>query len=283
MSSSTPRPNKAERRDTAREKARVLREQEARRDRRNKIAGIGILSVAGIALVTVVTFIVTQSLRPGIAYTADDAASITLADTTAPSTAGSNGGIPVGADGGAGEQPADGDVVVSVYFDYMCPYCGQFEDANDAELAALRAAGGVTVEYHPLAFLDSASQGADYSTRAGNAAMVVADQAPAQFSAFHSLLFDNQPEEGTKGLSDDRIADLAREAGVPQDVVDQFTATVTDQPWRTFAPWLAANNNQMVTDLGRLSTPTVLIDGEKFTGDLYSTGPLTQAIQAAQA
>lgn len=283
MSSSTPRPNKTERRDAAREQARVLREQEARRDRRRKIAGIGILSAAGIALVTVVAFIVIQAVRPGIAYSADDAGSITLADTTAPSTAGSNGGIPVGADGSAGESAADGDVVVSVYFDYMCPYCGQFEAANDAELAALRAEGGVTVEYHPLAFLDAQSSGGEYSTRAGNAALVVADQAPAEFSAFHSLLFENQPEEGTKGLTDDEIADLALEAGVPQDVVDQFTATVADQPWRTFAPWLAANNNQMVTDLGRLSTPTVLIDGETFTGDLYTTGPLTQAIEAARA
>lgn len=283
MSSSTPRPNKAERRDAAREQARVLREQQARNDRRNKIAGIGILSVAGIALVTVVTFIVIQALRPGIAYGGEDAATLALADTTAPSTAGSNGGIPVGADGGAGEPAADGDVVVSVYFDYMCPWCGRFEDANDAELAALREAGGVTVDYHVLAFLDGESSGSEYSTRAGNAALVVADQAPEAFSDFHSLLFEHQPEVNTKGLSDEEIADLALEAGVPQDVVDQFTATVADQPWRTFAPWLAANNNQMVTDVGRLGTPTVLIDGEEFTGDLYTTGPLTQAIEAAQA
>lgn len=281
--SSSPRPNKGERRDAAREQARALREHEARRDRRSKIAGIGILSLAGVALVTVVTFIVIQAVRPGIAYGGDDAATLTLADTTAPSTAGSNGGIPVGADGGAGEAAADGDVVVSVYFDYMCPWCGRFEEANDAELATLRAAGGVTVEYHPLAFLDAQSSGGEYSTRAGNAALVVADQAPAEFSAFHSLLFENQPEEGTKGLSDEEIADLALEAGVPQDVVDQFTTTVADQPWRTFAPWLVANNNQMVSDIGRLGTPTVLIDGEEFTGDLYTTGPLTEAIQAAQA
>lgn len=281
--SSSPRPSKGERRDAAREQARVLREQEARRDRRNKIAGIGILSLAGVALVTVVTFIVVQALRPGIAYGSDDATTITLADTTAPSTASSGGGIPVGADGGAGEPAADGDVVVSVYFDYMCPWCGKFEAANDAELTALREAGGVTVEYHVLAFLDGESSGSEYSTRAGNAAAVVADRAPAAFSDFHSLLFEHQPDVNTKGLTDEEIADLALEAGVPQDVVDEFTTTVTDQPWRTFAPWLVANNNQMVTDVGRLGTPTVLIDGEEFTGDLYTTGPLTEAIQAAQA
>jgi protein-disulfide isomerase len=278
----SPRPSKAERRDSAREQARAMREQQAKRDRRNKIVAIGGLSAAVVALVAVIVVIVVQANQPGIAYSADDVDSITLEDVTAPSTAESNGAIPVGAGGAAGEPAADGDVVVSVYFDYMCPYCGMFEDANDAELETLREEGGVTVEYHPLAFLDSQSQGADYSTRAGNAAAVVADQAPEQYSAFHSALFANQPEEGTQGLSDDEIADLAEEAGVPQDVIDDFTATAPDADWRTFAPWLAANNNQMRTDLGELGTPTVLIDGEKFEGDLYTTGPLTEAIEAAK-
>jgi protein-disulfide isomerase len=278
----SPRPSKAERRDSAREQARAMREQQAKRDRRNKIVAIGGLSAAVVALVAVIAVIVVQANQPGIAYSADDVDSITLEDVTAPSTAESNGAIPVGADGAAGEPAAADDVVVSVYFDYMCPYCGMFEDANDAELETLREEGGVTVEYHPLAFLDSQSQGADYSTRAGNAAAVVADQAPEQYSAFHSALFANQPEEGTEGLSDEEIADLAEEAGVPQDVIDDFTATAPDADWRTFAPWLAANNNQMRTDLGELGTPTVLVDGEKFEGDLYTTGPLTEAIEAAK-
>ena len=288
MSSSTPkpgaagRPSKNDRRDAAREQARVLREQQARRDKRNKVIAIGGLSAAVVTLVVVAAIIIVPSLGPGIAYTADDADTVTLADVTAPATAESNGAIPVGPDGVAGEAAADGDVVVSVYYDYMCPYCGQFEAANDAELAQLREEGGVTVEYHPISFLDGQSAGGEYSTRAGNAAAVVADQAPEQFAAFSSALFANQPEEGTKGLSDEEIADLAAEAGVPDDVVDQFTATAGDADWRTFAPWLAATTNQAASDLGGISTPTVLIDGEKYEGDLYTAGPLTQAVEAAK-
>lgn len=282
MSTNTPRPSKAERRDQAREQARQLREQQVKRDKRNKIIAIGGLSAAVIALAVVIILIVVQSNQPGIAYTGDDADTLTLADVTAPSTAESNGGIPVGADGGAGEPAADGDVVVSVYFDYMCPACGDFEAANDSELRALLQEGGVTVEYHMVSFLDAQSAGGEYSTRAGNASAVVADQAPAQFSDFHSALFEHQPSEGGKGLSDEEIADLAIEAGVPQDVVDQFTATAPDAEWRTFAPWLKANTNQMATDLGAIRTPTVLIDGEQFTGDPYTPGVLTAAIEAAK-
>ncbi len=291
MSSSTPRPggakpSKAERRDQAREQARLLREQQAKRDRRNKVVAIGGLAAAVVALVVVAAIIIVPSLGPGIAYTGDDADELALADVAAPSTAESNGAIPLSADG-VGEPAADDDVVVSVYFDYMCPYCGMFEAANDAELNQLVADGGVTVEYHVVSFLDRQSSGGEYSTRAGNAAAVVADQAPEQFPAFHSALFENQPEEGTKGLDDGEIADLALEAGVPQDVVDQFTATAPDADWRTFAPWLVAATNQAGDDLRAaglegISTPTVLIDGQRFTGDMYTAGPLTEAVQAAQ-
>jgi protein-disulfide isomerase len=281
MPSNDPRPSKAARRDQAREQARQLREQQQKREKRNRIVAISGLVAAVVVLALVVVTIVRQQ-AVAIAYSGSDVDTIALADVTAPSTAESNGAIPVGADGAAGEPAADGDVVVSVYFDYMCPYCGLFEQANDSELEKLREEGGVTVEYHMISFLDAQSAGGEYSTRAANAAAVVADKAPEQFSAFHSALFANQPEEGTKGLDDDEIAKLATDAGVPQDVVDQFTATAPDQSWRSFAPWVAANTNQAGIDLEKISTPTVLIDGTKFAGDLYTAGPLTEAVEAAK-
>ncbi|WP_448059057.1 DsbA family protein [Cellulomonas hominis] len=285
MPSNEPRPNKAQRRDEAREQARKLREQQQQRETRNRIIGISSVVVAVVVAVVVVVVILGRgsgggTTAAGAAFTGDK--DITLADVTAPSTAESNGGIPVGKDGVAGVGAPAGDVVVSVYLDYMCPYCGRFEQANDTELTSLREEGGVTVEYHLLAFLDSQSQGAEYSTRAANAAAMVADKAPEQFVAFSSALFANQPKESTTGLDDDTIASLAVDAGVPQPVVNTFTDAAAGETWRTFAPWLAANNNQASKDLGGVSTPTVLINGEKFTGDLYNAGPLREAVEAAK-
>ena len=280
MSSNSPRPSKAERRDQAREQARQMREAQRKREQRNKYIAIGAVVVAVLALGGVGGWLWNQSNQPGIAYTAEDASTITLADTTAPATASEGGGIPVGKDGIAGEAE-DGNVVVSVYTDFMCPFCGDFEQANGAELESLREAGGVTVEYHLLSFLDSQSRGAEYSTRSGNAAAVVADQSPELFPQFFAALFEDQPEEGSKGLSDSDIAGLAEQVGVPSAVIDQFTTTVSGQDWRTYAPWLQANVNQMRTDMGQVGTPYVMIDGEQFQGDLYSTGPLTQAVQSA--
>ena len=284
MSSTTPKPSKAERRDQAREQARQLREQQQKRERRSRILAISGLSAAVIALIVVIALILGNRPEPaaGVVYTGDDAETLTLADVTAPSTTESNGAIPVRADGVAGEPAEDGDVVVLVYFDYMCPYCGKFEAANDSELKTLREAGGVTVEYHIISFLDGQSAGGQYSTRAANASAVVADGAPEAWSDFHSALFESEPTEGTQGLSDKELADIATDAGVPQDVVDRFTVAADDGDWRIFAPWVVANTNTAATDLGKLSTPTVLIDGEQFTGDMYTAGPLTAAVEAAK-
>ncbi len=173
----------------------------------------------------------------------------------------------------------------------MCPYCGQFDQANSADLDALVQEDGVTIDYRPLSFLDGNSKGTHYSTRAGNALAVVADQDGEHFTAFLTALYANQPAEGSEGLTDDEIADLAVGVGVPQDVADQFLSVVdgtfttsgSDEEktgtWRTFAPWIMAATSQADTDLGGISTPTVLIDGQDWPADgedksqLYVAGP----------
>ena len=281
MPTNEPRANKTERRDEARLKALQLRAQQKSREKRNRTIAIGGLVAAVAVLAVVVVLILGQT--KGTERVAYSGAAVKLADVPKPSTAEATGAIPVGLRGAAGEKPLKGDVVVAVYLDYMCPYCEKFETANDAELAKLRAAGGVTIEYHPISILDQGSQGTEYSTRAANAAAVVADKAPDKFPAFNSAMFVNPPAENSKGLSDAEIAQRALAAGVSQTVVDQFTATASGQPWRTFAPFVAALTEQARVDLGDgYGTPSVLINGKKFAGDMYTVGPLTQAIVAAK-
>ncbi|WKK71946.1 hypothetical protein Q0F99_02065 [Rathayibacter oskolensis] len=56
--------SKNQRREAAREKARRLREQQKRRDKASRIALQGGLAVVVIAIVAVVVFAVTSSIRP---------------------------------------------------------------------------------------------------------------------------------------------------------------------------------------------------------------------------
>jgi protein-disulfide isomerase len=186
---------------------------------------------------------------------------------TTPAAATADGALVVG--------QAGAPVKLAVYLDYMCPYCGRFERANSTEIDRLVTDGTVRLQMHPLAFLDKASSGTLYSTRAANASATVGDRAPDQVLAFNKALFDRQPEENSKGMSDAQIATLAVQAGVPQPVVDVFGDGI-------FKPWVAKSTTAAFAS-GITGTPTVKINGTLFQGDLYTAGPLTAAITAAKA
>lgn len=168
---------------------------------------------------------------------------------------------------------ADAPVTVQIYYDYMCSFCGSFEKANSGELDRLVADGVARVELHPLAFLDELSSGTEYSMRTANDVAVVADAAPDSVWKFHGALYAHQPEEGSEGLTDEQIAAIATDAGVPAAVVDRFTAG-------TYRPWVASVTKKAFAS-GVEHTPTVRINGREFTGDLYSVGALTDAIESA--
>ena len=185
--------------------------------------------------------------------------------TAAPAGATATGAITVGT----------GPVTVTVYLDYLCPYCGKFERANSGELERLVAAGTVRLELHPLSFLDKASQGTRYSTRTANAVATVADRAPDKVLAFSAALFVQQPAEGGPGLTDAQISAVATGAGVPAEVAAAFTG-------RLFERWVATSTEWAFQRGGVTGTPTVLINGKTFQGDLYTAGPLTAAIAAAK-
>ena len=186
-------------------------------------------------------------------------------DVVAPANLTDSGAIPVG--------QANAPVSVEIYYDYMCPACGAFETANGEELDRLVEDGAARVELRPISFLDRTSNGTEYSTRTANAIATVVDAAPDQVWAFHTALYDAQPEEGTSGLDDRRIGEIAADAGVPADVVDRFGE-------RTYDGWVASATEEAFGS-GVSGTPTVNIDGEKFDGDLYTRGVLTQAIESA--
>ena len=303
MPSNAPRPTKSQRRDDARAKALAMRQEQERKARRTRMIAITGLVAAVLVLGAVIFAIVRQGQANAEAYAdvvyaagTQDTVVPAPEDVDAPEAADAAGGIPISA-AGVGEAGED-DVVVEVYFDFMCPWCGKFDRANSGELDALAAGEGVTVVYKNIAFLDGQSQGTFFSTRAANAAAVVAAEDPEHYSDFVTAVFEEEPQEGTAGIKDSRLAEIAVEVGVPQEVADTFTETVDgtyqvatsddateerEGTWRRYAPFVASATQQAATDLGGLSTPTVLIDGKKWEGDLYTPGPLTQAVLEAVA
>jgi protein-disulfide isomerase len=274
---------KAQRREAARAEALALREAQAKRDKRNRLITIGAL-VAGVLVLVGVFLAVWIPAMKDQNKTIDAVAAGNLADVTSPSTARDDGGIPMGVDGAAGTEN-DGAVEVGVYLDYMCPVCGQFEDTNGASLDQLRESGDVTVVLHPVAILDRFSTGSQYSTRAASAAAWVADRAPEAMNEFNALMFAQQPAENTKGLTDEQIADLAEQAGVPADVaagIADGTAAETFADWSATATSLVTQDEALAGERG-FGTPTVTINGEVWgkNGEWQDPAALPAAVQAA--
>jgi protein-disulfide isomerase len=248
----------------SRSTSREIRAAKAAAERRRRnvyrvLVGGGGLVIAGLVIAIVATLVNAARHDPR-----DDQSTSTAMVT--PATATAQGALVVGRPGAP--------VQVDLYLDYMCPFCGRFERANGGELDRMVADGTVALKLYPLAFLDKASNGAQYSTRAANAIATVADRAPDKVLALNNALFAHQPAEGSRGLSDETIAKLANDIGVPQDVVTAFTDGV-------FEPWVAASTAS-VFDTGITGTPTVKINGQVFKGDLYTPGPFTQAVAAAK-
>ncbi|MFI2487985.1 DsbA family protein [Promicromonospora kroppenstedtii] len=243
---------KAQRRDAARAEALALQKKQQSSEKRNRVIVLSVLALAVIGLVVAVVLILNEGQKTPMEKV-DNVPAGVVQDT----------GIPVGADGAAGTTN-EGAKTLDVYVDYMCPICGQFEQINNASIAEMREAGDITLVVHPVAILDRASQGTEYSTRAASAAAWVADRAPEQFSAFNDALFASQPAENTAGLSDEQIAQVAEQAGVPADVaagIADGDATSTFEEWVTASTERAKSDPDLAGDAG-FGTPRLQIDGE---------------------
>ena len=228
--------------------------ERARVERRRR-TGIGVVA-ALLVVLAVVVVIVVQTRR-----TDSSAAAATPAGTAEQGTA-----VVVG-------RP-DAPVAVDVYADFQCPVCARFEATNGETLGNLVDDGQIALRYRPMAFLDRAST-TDYSTRALNAAAVVLDSAgPEAFVAFHDLLFADQPEEGTAGLTDDQLIGYAEQAGATGPEV---AAGIRD---RTFEDWTARVTEE-ASKAGITGTPTVLVDGEVLDPAELTPDGLTSAVAAA--
>ncbi|HEY3546450.1 MAG TPA: thioredoxin domain-containing protein [Propionicimonas sp.] len=248
---------------TGREALRQRQQAAATADRRVSIA-IRSAWIAGLAVAALLIGVTTWSIVG--ARSGNTAGSVVAADgLVTPTSASDSGAIVIG-------KP-EAKVTVTVFLDFMCPYCGQFERANGSALAAAVDNGTAKLEVHPMAFLDDLSAGTKYSTRAANAFAAVANHDPATALAFSQLLFAQQPAENSAGLTDATIGDLASKAGAPADVVASFSR-------QAYQPWVAKITKQAF-DSGITGTPTVKINGQTFTGDLYTAGPLAEAIKAA--
>ncbi|MGV8848702.1 MAG: DsbA family protein [Propionibacteriaceae bacterium] len=247
--SATP-PKTTSTKATQRELLKELRAKEAREKKIRNGITIGVIAVVALALIAGLIWLIPVLSAKNSKTTASgsDPYAITIGSASAP-------------------------VTIDIYQDYMCPYCGQFERAQNSDLKVLVDSGTAKVVFHIMAFLDDSSSGTKYSTRAANAFVVVAQKEPDKALAFNGALFANQPAEGSTGLTDAEIATRAKGVGV-SDAVANSLASLSQADF-------VKGSNDAAFAAGVTSTPTIKINGTVLSRNLYSAGSLRAAAEKA--
>ncbi|MFJ6538690.1 DsbA family protein [Paenarthrobacter sp. NPDC091711] len=281
--------SKAERTAQAREKARAIREEQLKKEKRNKLlVGWGIVA-AVLVIIAVVAYVVVGNVQNnapvadqgptpangnvhgGVTLLANtevvksEPATVNVADVPAPLETKPATVTAPGAEAEAGKP-----VKVVAYIDFICPVCKQFETAYGESLTNLRNEGKISVEYRALGFLDRQST-TNYSSRAANAAACVVNSSPEKYAEFFNLLFERQPAEGGAGISDNDLKKMATEIGAAN--IDSCIDSKQFRPWVKVA-------TQEAAAIGVTGTPTVFIDGKQWDGRSDLNAEIQTAITA---
>ena len=204
------KPTRSEQREAARAKAKELRAQSAKKEKRSKLLiQVSVVLVAlGIIGGVAAVIAVEQANRAEEPVVSEVPKNLT-----------EFGGIKLGVglqaftESKTPTPDAEGPIPeIVVYVDYQCPVCQAFDVPNSAQIRSWVDTGAATLEIRPISFLDRASLN-EYSSRVANAAFCVANFEPDAFFDFHETMMLNQTEEGTEGHSDDAIFEFATAAG----------------------------------------------------------------------
>jgi protein-disulfide isomerase len=144
-----------------------------------------------------------------------------------------------------------GSVDVNAYIDFQCPFCKQFELASGDIINQLLDQQVIRFIRHPMNFLDSASTN-HYSTRAAAAAAAASDA--GQFGEYARTLFENQPDEGGPGLTNDQLIALGEDVGTTNTVFADEIREGTYLPWPSFV-------TERAIARGVGGTPSVFVGG----------------------
>jgi protein-disulfide isomerase len=273
MTSNTPRPTRSEQREAARAKAKSLREQQQKGDKRKRLLiqlAIAASVIVGFGAVGITIF------------------SASTQSTAIPTNATYNDGVKVGAGlkvftptftptSPTGEEPIE----IIIYVDYQCPICAIFELPNSQQIQNWVETGAATVQMHALSFLDGRGSPNAFSSRAANAAICVSEYSPDNFFAYNTRIFQSQPTEGAAGPENRDLISFAEEVGATN--LEQVSSCINN---KDFGNWIKDSTERALTepipgtDIQVSGTPAVFVNGEQYT---WTTGEeLASAARFAQ-
>ncbi|WP_405979605.1 DsbA family protein [Streptomyces sp. NBC_00158] len=146
---------------------------------------------------------------------------------------------------------ADAPVVLIEYSDFKCGYCAKFARDTEPELVKRYVEDGtLRIEWRNFPIFGAESEAA------AKAAWAAGQQ--DRFTAFHSAAYAEGAK--AKGFGEDRLLELAREAGVPD--LDRFKADLAGEP----AAAALRRDQEEGYRIGVQSTPSFLVNGQPIAG-----------------
>jgi protein-disulfide isomerase/uncharacterized membrane protein YphA (DoxX/SURF4 family) len=175
-------------------------------------------------------------------------------------------------------------VTVDFFEDFQCPACEALWGQVGTDVEAQIKANKIQVRYHVMAFLDSASNGNRYSSRAANAALCASDISTDTYGKMVAVLYGKdssgkkvQPEEGSNGRTDIQLIDYGKQAGITAANLTTYQTCVQSEQHKALVQAITEDASKRNV----FSTPTVLVDGKKL--DNPTKASLDAAITAAAA
>ncbi|MBC2877088.1 MULTISPECIES: thioredoxin domain-containing protein [Streptomyces] len=248
--------NNWENKQSARERLRAEREQQAKKERTRRQLLVGGAVVGVLALAAGIGVAVSQLGGDGKDSAWEAAAKKTLVKPA--NTAGDKGTEIVIGDKNAKHT-------LEIYQDMRCPVCSVFEQNVGDTIDKDVKAGTFKVRYHIGAFLDRGLGG----TGAKNALSAVGaalDVSPEAFSAYNKALYSkaNHPVETKDAFAnDDTLLKIAQQVPALKGNA-KFEKNVKDG---TFDKWALEMSDEFDSHKDVTGTPTIKLDGEKLTVD----------------
>lgn len=263
---------KQQKREQAREKARLLQEAEAKRTkRRHLFIAVG-STLTVLLVVAAVAFVILNGMKKE-----EDAKRVVSPSANVSSSGvislgkGSEEGIAQ-----AGKKNA-GKPTVRIYSDYLCIHCNDLEKEYGNKLVNLASKGEITLEIAPLSVL-----GQKISDVASQADYYIAEKAPEYYAAFHNAyfadvsapIFAKQKQLPEQSQYNKTALDVAKKVGIPNNVLKGLEKTLNSNRYEKFLQRSA----QKFNEAGHSGTPTITINGKKFEDD-WSKGALLEKIE----
>lgn len=253
-------------RDKAAQERKSMQEAEAKRTRNIQIIG-------GVIILVVVAGII------GLAVWARGEAEAQNTPVAALEEFVTDAALPKGVSAtngyGVPANTAPSAPTFSLYEDFQCPACANFEAGGFSEVLESANRGEIALYFHPMIFLDRNPAAKNSSLRATMAFGCAVDL--DKTLDYHSGVFTLQPGDGT-GWSDKQLLDLAKEVGIAGADYDSFQSCLQSQK---YLDW--ARNSQLAAALkGVPGTPGAFLNNELLdAGVLNDSALLAEKIREA--